>query len=377
MKLLINASNIKFGGGLQVAISVITSLLKNSRGYEIKFIVSENIFNQLEIDASSHRKFIVIDFSAKKALNYINYYSSLRSFENDFKQDVVFTIFGPSFYRFRYGKSLIGFANAWLVNPDTDAYRIFAYRQRLINKLKNKMLSFFLYSKNAHYVTETKAVAQAFCKCFKAEESQISVVNNTLSYLFTSQETIGREFFLGQEDKIKFLTVSHNYLHKNIAVIEKVGQGLSKLGYNFTFVVTFSDNEYLEMSDIFRKYTTNVGPVSVLDCPNLYKACNVLFLPTLIECFTVSYLEAMYFNMPIATSDRSFAREICSGDAYFFDPFDVENIVECLVELLSNLDISQKSLINEKVLSVYGTNEDRVDKYINLISNLKESGDNV
>ncbi len=49
-------------------------------------------------------------------------------------------------------------------------------------------------------------------------------------------------------------------------------------------------------------------------------------MPTLLECFSASYLEAMYMKKIIFTSDLPFAHTVCKDAAFYFAPHDVENI---------------------------------------------------
>ena len=44
-----------------------------------------------------------------------------------------------------------------------------------------------------------------------------------------------------------------------------------------------------------------VGGVDIRECPSLYEQCDFMFLPTLLECFSASYAEAMKMRRPILT----------------------------------------------------------------------------
>ena len=163
------------------------------------------------------------------------------------------------------------------------------------------------------------------------------------------------------------------FLHKNLKTISTVGNLLERLGFDAIFVVTLAENDYAKMDDCFKKYTINVGSVSVIDCPALYRVCNALYLPTLIECFTVSYLEAMVFNMPIATSDLDFARDLCGDSAFFFDPYDTNSIATILAQLVSTYSLELKSSlapVYKNNMARFGDNEDRVDKYVSIINKI-------
>jgi glycosyltransferase involved in cell wall biosynthesis len=67
------------------------------------------------------------------------------------------------------------------------------------------------------------------------------------------------------------------------------------------------------------------------DVPRLYASVDALLLPTLLESFSQTYIEAMHFGKPIFTSDRDFAHDVCGDVAFFFDPHDPGDIVRTLV----------------------------------------------
>ena len=70
--------------------------------------------------------------------------------------------------------------------------------------------------------------------------------------------------------------------------------------------------------------------------PSLYAAADLLLLPTLLESFSGTYIEAMHHGVPICTSDRDFARVVCGDDAVYFDPTSAEHIHETIKRVLAD-----------------------------------------
>ncbi|OAT57955.1 hypothetical protein [Obesumbacterium proteus] len=108
MKLLINASNLYVGGGVQVAISVIEEMTSLS----IDFIaaVSPPVYTQLSSDAKSQSYLIIgspsgiFNFSSRQKLNKLVASNKITH---------VFTVFGPSYWTPKNIKHLVGFALPW------------------------------------------------------------------------------------------------------------------------------------------------------------------------------------------------------------------------------------------------------------------------
>ncbi|MFQ2032714.1 glycosyltransferase [Aeromonas veronii] len=373
MVIMIDATNISVGGGLQVSISVITELFNNPRGKRVIYLVSSKVYEQLSIPQSLKDCVFSIDVKKRSVTSYFTYYMFMREIEKKYDVSLVFSIFGPTYWRPRRAKHLIGFANAWLVYPDTRAYEVYSPSKRLFMKLKNVMLRFMLYNKNSHYVTETNAVKDAFCETYKCSNNQIDVVQNCISQSFNL--SMDDYFSLSSIRCFKFFTVTHNYPHKNLKIIPLVGKLLKKMNFDFVFIVTFPEEQYQLLNDDFKEYTHNIGPVDVSRCRSVYDNCDALFLPTLIECFTVSYLEALYSNKPILTSDLDFAHDICGDAAFYFDPYNVESVVNACAKVITSKK-SDCSEINNKLSrypllrSNFKGNEHRVSAYMNIIDNL-------
>src|SRR5690606_5173583 len=92
-------------------------------------------------------------------------------------------------------------------------------------------------------------------------------------------------------------------------------------------------------------YIVYLGKVSIYQCPSLYQQSDYLFLPTLLECFSASYAEAMKMKNIILTSDLDFAKGICGDAAVYFNPLDEIDIVNRILEIDRNEE-RQLQLIN-------------------------------
>ena len=85
----------------------------------------------------------------------------------------------------------------------------------------------------------------------------------------------------------------------------------------------------------------NVGPLPQGDLGAYYRNCQALFLPTLIESFSATYLEAMHFQAPVLTSDLDFARDVCGEAALYFDPWDTRSIKNAILRLKNDPSLTE------------------------------------
>lgn len=74
----------------------------------------------------------------------------------------------------------------------------------------------------------------------------------------------------------------------------------------------------------------NVGPVSMDVVPSLYSQCDALLMPTLLESFSGTYVEAMFHHKTILTSNLDFAKDVCGQAAFYFDPLDPDSILSAI-----------------------------------------------
>ncbi|ELB2133738.1 glycosyltransferase [Vibrio parahaemolyticus] len=370
INLVIDASNIKVGGGVQVALSFIDYLLHNSDSFNISYIVSSSVYEQIK-NKEIIDKYWVINTGIYTLNPLSKSRREIRNILSKEKNSIVFTIFGPNFWG-KHEHHVVGFANAWVVSPDTIAYKKFGFFKRLLVRLKNIILGCLLYDYKRHYITETSDVRERFITKFKANPKKITVIPNALPYMYSSDlvmETTSQ--MTSYSGYFKFLTIAANYPHKNLQVIENVGRVLENCGSKFVFFVTIPEDEYSKFSEGFKKYTHNLGVIPVEKCPEYYSSADAFFLPTLLECFTVSYLEAMFCSIPILTSDFDFSREVCKDSAIYFDPESPIDIAEKLLEVINDeslrVDLVKKGKCQ---LLNHLTNEERSKRYLDVLKKI-------
>jgi len=155
----------------------------------------------------------------------------------------------------------------------------------------------------------------------------VDVVQNAVS-LENLDGGQSREFGLG--GGFKLLCLTRYYSHKNIEIFLRVARRIHEASLDAKIVVTLSRDEndgarrFLDAIDSegFSDIVVNVGPVPMAEVPGLYSQTDALLLPTLLESFSGTYVEAMFHRRPILTSDLDFARGVCGDSAFYFDPTD-------------------------------------------------------
>ncbi len=167
----------------------------------------------------------------------------------------------------------------------------------------------------------------------------------------------------------RILVLSANYPHKNMSIIPSVIDSLIN-NHSFTdfkFIIS-QTKEKMRFDNKYDKYIEYLGYIPLEELPALYQSVDVLFLPTLLECFSTTYLEAMFMKVPIVTTEMSFAKNICDDAAVYFSPTSASSAAEQIYEVLNNENLRSKLISNGiENLNRFSDSMSRTKDFINII----------
>lgn len=363
MRIIINVSGNLGGGGRQVAISFINECIKfDSNEYYI--FLGDAIKSELKTtDFPSNFTFIHTG-----RLKFYQMHKHLSQIESRIIPDVVFTVFGPSYWRPK-APHLIGFANGFYLFPESEFFKIISCKDSLLLRLKRFVHLKYLKWESDAIVCETDE-ATSRCRSILGENKLYATVSNTCNAYFINKKCNNKQILPDRiTNEFRLLTLTKYYRHKNIELIPDVIDHLIKRGYeNFKFVLTIDHDNFVRIfDDTYKNYVINVGPVTIWDCPSLYAECDAMFLPTMLECFSASYPEAMCMGVPIITSHYDFAKSICKNAAAYFDPLNTSNIADEIINVFKNAEF-RDSLVKEgfDVFIGFPNAETRAKNYLDI-----------
>lgn len=364
--LLINASNLHAGGGVQVAASFVNEIANGlSVDDKLKVVVSNEVSKNLNEQKKElfggHDLEVVDTFGASMSNIWFD------RVLND--QDVVFTIFGPLYKLYTPFNNVCGFAQPWIIYPNNECYAKLPMIKRLTLRLKYWIQGQF-FKRADSLVVELEHVKNGLVRELGIKPERIHVVRNCLSSIYLDEAAWSSLYIPGSDCDLRLGFVGRNYSHKNTDVFPAIAKLLEKSHrIRAKFYVTFTDKEWLACSAEFRNVCINVGPLLVAQCPKFYQSLDGVVFPSLLECFSATPLEAMAMEKPLFVSDRPFNRDICQEHAHYFDPLSPESAVNAIAEVFAGSGPDKEALRSARAHAVaFSSPRSRAEKYLALLT---------
>ncbi|WP_305815687.1 glycosyltransferase [Photobacterium leiognathi] len=368
MNILINASNLHVGGGVQVASSFLNELEKILRvrnvNANISVVVSTTVLDNLDysFDKSVFDKFSELnifgfDFRTRYKRNFFLGY------------DVIFTVFGPLYFHIKNTHEVTGFAQPWIAYPDNLVYE----KINILDRIKNR-LNFYLkeiyFKKSSILIVEANHVKSSLVK-LGYNKNNIKVVSNTISNVFFEDDWTPINYKKSNKFTLGF--IGRNYIHKNISILKDVNLILKRKYNTFCdFLFTLNDDEMINNG--FDKFDNfySVGEIKVEQCPSFYQQIDALIFPSLLECFSAAPIEAMKMGKLVIASDLPFISDVCKSSARYFDPLSAESIALSIYKAINEPEINEMMIMDAKNLVHHlPTAKDRAEAYLNILLNIK------
>lgn len=378
MRLMIDASLQSVGGGVQVAVNFINNILNDKFIDDLLIIVSPQVDEQIDVNLKPKTNYYV--FPNSSSFFKFKQGKELSELEKKFKPDLVFIVFGPSYWKPK-AKSIQGFALPLMVYGET-VNKLHA--NNLMKKLRINLLHFlrkFQIRNNFDYVVvETNTFKSLVKSKFNIDENKIFVVENSFNNKFNMNEDLK---LINKKNKYDFFVPTAYYPHKNLERLVDVAYILKEkysLYITFNFLLAKDSSAWSKIFTLaehknVQEYFNTYGPVRNNVISEIYKKNDCVILPTIAEVSSAVYPETFISKKLLFTSDLDFARELCGDAAVFFNPFSPEDVANKIFNVLNDLPLQEQLLKSSEnqLLNQYISPEEKWEKQKKLILSLINS----
>lgn len=371
MRLLINTASTFKGGGVQVAKSFLEECRKFPE-HDYHVVLGKMLNKLVERDKfPANFSFYPIGYRpATRVFSFKNRIRFFQEIEAYIKPDVVFTTSGPAYWRPGV-PHLTGYNLPHYIYRDSPYFDRISVFNRIKWGLKGRVIRYFFKHDSDAYVVQTEDVNERLRKWLSADS--VYTVTNTCSSVYKIPVPSEKKLPEKKRGEFRFLTLSAWYGHKNLDIIPGIVEKLPEnIRDKVTFILTLPKGDFRQhFGARSRDSILNIGPVKPNEGPSLYRECDALFLPTLLECFSASYAEAMAMERPIVTSAMGFSRSICQDAALYFKPADPETAASEIQTLVEDHKLRKKLVAaGKEQLKKFDTPEERAEKYLAICKKL-------
>jgi glycosyltransferase involved in cell wall biosynthesis len=344
MKILIHAATLRVGGGKSVGTNFIQCLQKYPQHEFIAITPTDPQYQALE---APNVRIVQVPPALQQFYKKWMLEKWILQQAARFQPHVIYAMGNIALPTKQY-KQVVLFHLPHAIYADSPAWKRMSWKEWLYAKLmvqtvKNR----FPYAQ--FVIAQTETAARRFKSYFHTDK--VAVVPNAVT-LPTAQNNNNPPTIQLSDKYQNFFCLTYYYPHKNIEVLIEAAKLVKQQGLNYRFVTTIAPEHGEGAVQFLKKVADNglddviqnIGPIHYQQIPNLYIQSAGLLLPTLLESFSGTYVEAMYFKRPIFTSDMDFAHDVCGDVGYYFDPLDAAALVRCITQAYADPTTLQANL---------------------------------
>lgn len=327
VRLMLDLSSIKSGGGAQLALNFIHAVRKNEFPIPIQMILLPKGF---PFQNSIPKDIEVITCPNAPASRILFEYTKLKSIVRERGINTFYTFFGPGLPRYSNVRSVVGVAYPILVYPESSYWKHIPTKEALAKKIQNYLRGARL--KHADHIIFETALMEQRARAAGIVSNDSSIVP---PYPTTFLNSSPPPDFRTHGARILFL--SGPAQHKNLWRLPGIFTALKRENLAVKFLLSMDRQRFIDHCSVngvevhpklLEEFCDFLGPLAQDNLQAAFDQCNVVGNIADLESFSNNYLEAWLTSRPILASDRDFARNICGDSAIYVDPHDPDSLLE-------------------------------------------------
>ncbi len=369
MRILVNTVSTKkiSGGAFQISQNFLLKTLEH-RDVEWYYITSQDLDDVIgeQFNNIRGKRYFSLPTQPDFKHTYAKVKKQIKLLDQQIKPDVVYSITAPSYFTFE-ATEVMRFTNPLVTHPNKYSKSTQTWIERIRTWLycKNQVR---LMKKAHFFITQTETTKQGILRITGLPENHVCVVNNVLPSVFKQMDNTP----IVEDDFINIACVGNPVPHKNFDILPDVLIELKRLEIeNVRFHTTIPFDHPLNnklkkhLNELgMMKNWKNYGRISQKELGAMYQRCQLCYLPTLLEVFSASTVEAMYFNLPIVATNFSFNTEVLADSSLYYEPKNAKAAAQQLAKLIEDKALQEEMKEKMKIqLAKYGD----YDKHFNAI----------
>jgi glycosyltransferase involved in cell wall biosynthesis len=378
---LLNALNIRAGGGVQKVSSFLSSLSKE-RGFRDKYLVISQQRGPIRDLCDSHgfHQCLIRGGNAGRAWFEL---SCRRRFSREclcFNLGGLTLLHGADYF---VNLSECAFSN--LFYPEIDFWSDYGRAGRVKRQLVDSYRRYAV-ARSDYWIFQTEAIRKRAIELCGFPERRTCVVSPSPSAMVSDQsldtatmERMNRAIPGG----FRFLFLNGAQPNKRIHLLPRIAaEMLKRRCTDFCFLSTMP-HEHLYTLSIVQKFKEmglashfqNIGTVPHRDVPSIVHTVQAVCTFSRLESYSNNFVEAWKMERPLVVTDADWARDSCKSAALYVDPANFAQTAERLADLIATPRL-QASLVEEgkKRLQKLPSPEQKTRLYLQHIEEASELG---
>ena len=349
MRIAVIAHGLRVAGGRSVAQNIIASLSRIGGAHEYLLIMPKNVgYEEIEQPDGATAHYVAVSggFIGRALYDAIFLPSRVKRWA----PDCIFCL-GNFGLRIKGPKQAVLFHKSHFVYPEVSVAltRSDWLKNRIIESQICRSLPF-----TDLVFCQTEALKQRYIARFNPAANVELLPNVVSKSVLAGNSDLSMLPAPLQHDAVRLrfrlFALTRYYSHKNLEALLAVFDKYRSELKDVICILTIDAKDHTDAPRLLKKIDTlglsnqliNIGSVEQRLLPRLYEFSDALILPTLLESFSGTYVEAMRYCTPILTSDRDFAQAVCKQAALYFDPLDAKSILDVILRLKNDTKVGDE-----------------------------------
>lgn len=358
MNLLLNASNLRHGGGKTVALQLLNGIAP-LRAADKLYVIAPATPEYAALTKHPNISLLPLpgNYHSSWLAKLLQMHRAFPKWCDRLQIDKVISL-GNAAFPAKSRPHLVYIQLAQLVYHESPAWKMMDMRAFLRNSLMDQYVAYYMRYASS-YAVQTEVMRRRIIERFKLDEERVYILPNAP---IENDDFHPKPLPLPMQP-LKLLFLSRYYPHKNYECLPAVAALLKERNVPVSITLTISEQEGKGAAAILEALKNfpnirNIGPVTLKEVGNVIDEHHGVFLPSLMESFSGVYAEALLHRRHIFTSHYDFATEMLEDAAFYFDPLKPEHIANVLEHAANNPSALSQKL---RAIEVLAQKSPRID----------------